>query len=228
LIVGVEVHSTGSTGINLFGASDVTFDNILVTGNGQVGLSIGPSLNRITVINSRFFDNGTGISTSGRNTSISNVIAANNSLAGIDHFRSSATITNCNLIGNLQGLRLSASNCTDCSITSDTVVINTIFADNTLSAISANLTPGSTLDVTYSDFNNNLQNGYDLLANPTNVSYPPLFVDTSSEDPLEWDLHLNPDSGLINAGDPDILDPDDSQSDIGAYGGPLGESWSAD
>jgi hypothetical protein len=51
----------------------------------------------------------------------------------------------------------------------------------------------------------------------------PQFVDISSEDPLLWDLHLQGASGLIHAGDPSILNPDGSQSDIGAYGGPLGD-----
>lgn len=34
------------------------------------------------------------------------------------------------------------------------------------------------------------------------------------------DFHLQPDSPAKNAGDPDILDPDGSRSDMGAYGGP--------
>ncbi len=35
-----------------------------------------------------------------------------------------------------------------------------------------------------------------------------------------WDLHLAASSPLVDAGDPAILDPDASTSDVGAYGGP--------
>jgi hypothetical protein len=36
----------------------------------------------------------------------------------------------------------------------------------------------------------------------------------------QWDLRLQPGSAYIDAGDPDLLDPDGSRSDIGAFGGP--------
>ena len=34
------------------------------------------------------------------------------------------------------------------------------------------------------------------------------------------DLHLVPGSPLVDAGDPGLLDPDGSRSDIGVHGGP--------
>ena len=40
-----------------------------------------------------------------------------------------------------------------------------------------------------------------------------------------YDYHLQKYSPAIDAGDPNILDVDGSRSDIGAYGGPLGESY---
>ena len=39
-----------------------------------------------------------------------------------------------------------------------------------------------------------------------------------------WDLHLSAASALVDAGDPGVLDPDGSVSDLGAYGGP-GADW---
>jgi len=42
------------------------------------------------------------------------------------------------------------------------------------------------------------------------------------------DLHLDPASPLIDAGDPTILDPDGSRSDIGIYGGPAAGGWDQD
>jgi len=39
---------------------------------------------------------------------------------------------------------------------------------------------------------------------------------------------LDPASPLIDAGDPTILDPDGSRSDIGIYGGPAAGGWDQD
>ena len=51
----------------------------------------------------------------------------------------------------------------------------------------------------------------------------PAFVGYDSEqEALTWDLSLEPDYALIDAGDPEISDPDGSRRDIGAYGGPYG------
>ncbi len=43
-------------------------------------------------------------------------------------------------------------------------------------------------------------------------------------EPKLWDLHLMPESTLIDAGHPHIVDTDDSKSDIGAYGGPYADA----
>ena len=53
-----------------------------------------------------------------------------------------------------------------------------------------------------------------------NVSVDPGYTDVSSTDPMDWDLTLAAGSGLIDAGDPSILDTDGSTSDIGATSGP--------
>ena len=47
-----------------------------------------------------------------------------------------------------------------------------------------------------------------------------LIVDPSYADPAAADYSLGPSSGLIDAGDPDILDLDGSRSDMGFTGGP--------
>lgn len=51
-----------------------------------------------------------------------------------------------------------------------------------------------------------------------NISADPMFVDS-------FDFHLQKYSPCIDAGDPNFKDPDSSRSDIGAYGGPLGQSY---
>ncbi len=53
----------------------------------------------------------------------------------------------------------------------------------------------------------------------------PLSVDPAFEDDA---LHLSVTSPLIDAGDPAILDPDGSRSDIGAYGGAFAARWDLD
>ncbi len=51
-----------------------------------------------------------------------------------------------------------------------------------------------------------------------NIHQDPMFVDS-------LDFHLQMYSPCIDAGDPNIKDPDSSRSDMGAYGGPLGQSY---
>ena len=58
-------------------------------------------------------------------------------------------------------------------------------------------------------------------ANWTDMSaVSPDYVDTTATDPADWDLTLDTGSGLIDAGDPSLLDTDGTTSDVGAHGGP--------
>ena len=59
-----------------------------------------------------------------------------------------------------------------------------------------------------------------------NISVDPMFLDTSAIDPLEWDLHLDLASLLIDAGT--STDPDGSPGDIGPFGGPRADEWDLD
>ncbi len=63
-------------------------------------------------------------------------------------------------------------------------------------------------------------------ANLSNVTPGPgcLSVDPEYVDP-ETNYHLDTGSPCIDAGDPSILDPDNSTSDMGAYGGPGADDW---
>ncbi len=58
----------------------------------------------------------------------------------------------------------------------------------------------------------------DIIANP-------MFVKDTMGYSLKGDYHLQKYSPGIDAGDPNILDVDGSRSDIGMYGGPLGQSY---
>ena len=49
-----------------------------------------------------------------------------------------------------------------------------------------------------------------------------------SVDPMLHGYHLAADSPLVDAGDPALLDPDGSPSDMGAFGGPFADAWDLD
>lgn len=68
----------------------------------------------------------------------------------------------------------------------------------------------------YSAFWGNTENGCGVVVNPS-VSSDPLFVDFPD------DVHLQLNSPLIDAGSSQLRDGDGSRSDIGRYGGPLGD-----
>jgi hypothetical protein len=72
--------------------------------------------------------------------------------------------------------------------------------------------------VNYNDAWGNKVN-YTVEPDTGNISADPMFVNPDS------DFHLQKYSPCIDAGDPNIKDPDSSRSDIGAYGGPLGQSY---
>jgi hypothetical protein len=97
---------------------------------------------------------------------------------------------------------------------------NTIVADNTVGVDDGR---SGTLQWAYNLVAENSTN-YSGITDPTgtdgNVSDAATFVDVSSTDPLDWDLHLATGSVGIDDGDPDIDDLDETRSDIGAYGGP--------
>ncbi len=76
--------------------------------------------------------------------------------------------------------------------------------------------------------------GYDFdgMASPIgadgNVSLDPQYLDTSDPSSENWDLHLSNSAPLIDMGDPAIVDPDGTCSDMGAYGGPGADQFDLD
>ncbi|MEN0062475.1 MAG: hypothetical protein AAGA48_10015 [Myxococcota bacterium] len=57
------------------------------------------------------------------------------------------------------------------------------------------------------------------------TTHDPRYVDIQGNDPNKWDLRLQADSPLRDAGAEDVLDADGTRSDIGAYGGPGSAGW---
>ena len=62
--------------------------------------------------------------------------------------------------------------------------------------------------------------GTDILGNNGNITADPAYASVSTIEAVGWDLSPGSGSGLVDAGDPSILDVDGSVSDIGATGGP--------
>jgi hypothetical protein len=61
-----------------------------------------------------------------------------------------------------------------------------------------------------------------------NVAAMPYFLFFVGTDPLKWNLRLSTFSPMVESGTPDLLDPDGSNSDMGAYGGPAANAWDKD
>jgi len=68
----------------------------------------------------------------------------------------------------------------------------------------------------------------DFTTEATNLGEDPMFADLTSFDPRHWDLHLQVDSPMVDAGYPGTLDPDGSDSDIGSFGGTAAGGWDRD
>jgi hypothetical protein len=73
-------------------------------------------------------------------------------------------------------------------------------------------------------WNTSTINYYNFTPDSSNLSVDPMIVNDDTTQ-LDFDLHLQIFSPAIDAGDPNILDVDGSRSDIGMFGGPLGQKY---
>ena len=99
------------------------------------------------------------------------------------------------------------------------------------SAIERDWTAGA-VTVSYCNLWGNAGGNVTGLADPVgidgNVSVDPQFLDTSPVSVLDWDLHLDPTSLLVDAGPTGSSDPSGGPADIGIYGGPDADQWDLD
>jgi hypothetical protein len=150
-------------------------------------------------------------------------------LSGTDN--ATAALTNAVIYGNAtdSGVATHWSGGVYMSVGSSATMTNTTISDNQ--------TDGLTIEASalYGLITERYSNVYGMdspvrtASNPVgtngNVAVAPGCASTGSSFPEDWDLHLDAagPSPLIDAGDPALLDPDGSTSDIGAYGGPGGD-----
>ncbi len=162
------------------------------------------------------------------NTSILGNYSDDYPAGGIYAESSSATVENSIFAGN------SSTGTGGIYVHSILIVTNTVVVDNQGAYYGGGVQGhhSGTYIFSNNDVYSNSPDDYHDIDDPTgtdgNISVDPLFLDLSSPDPLDWDLHLDLSSALIDAGDPTILDPDGSPSDIGAFGGPNAATWDLD
>lgn len=206
-------------------AMGIQSNNILIEHNivlhGNLGINIegdGPNgATNVIVRNNLIIDCGNGISLHGQN-----VQAVNNTIAHIEgppdgvYYQGELIYPVKNSWLGDRAIIIGGSE------TVTTVVNNIIFGEFTDGV----LVPGSLGDGSIIDFNSFWGSDY-MINDPSltavggsNIEQDPLFVDL-----LNWDLKLNPESPAIDSGFPNLTDPDGSNADIGAYGGPQADGW---
>ena len=222
-------------GLCAYDSEDMVLDNVAVVGNTASGGSGGGmqlSSSTLYFTNGIIADNsadgyyGGGLDMLGGWAYFTNVIVADNSAGhaggGIYLTSTGLSLENVVIVGNrasVVGGGISAE-------WSNMLVTNVSITDNAAGTIGGGYygsASGISSLVHTNSWNNSPDNYYGY-PDPTgidgNISAAPLYLDTSPADPLEWDLHLDPASPLVDTGDASLLDPDSSLSDIGAYGGP--------
>ena len=187
----------------------------------------------------------------GANATVTNLIVANNIAASV---RNNAEIQGCAVFASAGTLTLTNASIHKNSCFNDDVVAGSaqlrgiafVDAGTTVNLLNVDLSDNETLSegddavVVFSDGTTNVN--YSNLQSVDSAyggSKPPVDGDgvnrgsnaiqpryQSTTGPAEsWDFTLRGSSELIDAGDPSIKDPDDSTSDIGAYGGPGAANW---
>jgi hypothetical protein len=230
-------------GVNAYSYSsgDLELSDVAIIGNrsrmaGGAFLSDATSfhMNNALVARNWSGDCGGAFNMDSSSGTLSNVIVSHNNAddcgGGFDVGSSSLFLTNSVVVGN-QAAGTGGIECSGCTVE----MTNTTIVDN------HGISNGGGLSGDYWStlllYNNNVYGNapddyHPPLVDPTgtdgNVSVDPLFLDTTALYPLDWNLHLDLASPLIDAGEPSILDPDGAPSDIGAFGGPNAASWDLD
>ncbi|MBJ6727879.1 CFI-box-CTERM domain-containing protein [Geomesophilobacter sediminis] len=209
----IDDSKTGGKGMSSVVIEGTSTKDTIVTSGSSSGVTFTISGNTSNITIRRFtFITGTGISISSSvtGTTISNnVFKVGSSSTAIQNASASTTITNNTFYLNGTAINTTAS----------IAIKNNIFSSNTPAIAGSESAPS----VLYNLFNPKANAGIpisqlDASNIPNNsTSSDPQFVDPGK------DFHLQPGSPAIHAGDPTIKNPDQTISDMGAYGGPAAE-----
>jgi Right handed beta helix region len=208
-------------------------------GYGTYGTDTSSSIIKNSIIVTNAVQDATGVHIEGgSNTAINNIILTNPDYLytqeGVGVYFDAKT----NIIQNniISGFRYGID-----GISSDTAIVhNNIsvnakvrgFLINALTGMRNNIAAYDGVGVDYptvssSDYNLYWQNDINTVELGENdIVADPMFVnDTIPASDMNFDYHIQMFSPAIDSGDPNILDIDGTRSDIGAYGGPGGESY---
>ena len=206
--------SGGGLYLYLYAYADADLTRVLIAGNEAAG-------------------SGGGLLLSTASPSLTNVILAGNDSGdrggGLYMASSSPTLVNVTNVGNTAetggGVYLYASEPT---LTNTTITDNLATTGGGLYDSDSSSDPGLIHCNVYGNAPDNCSGLDDQTTINGNISSDPDFLDRSSEDPGDWDLHLSTASPLVDTGDDSLTDPNGSISDIGAYGGPGADLWDLD
>lgn len=211
-IEGFNISHAGAHGIATGSNVSVVIRSNNIFNSANAGISIIEE-SRASILNNVINNNeGSGIQVaSNANVEISNNLIHSNLGPGVYAENSELFARNNTVVNN-------HSNGIDCVSNCD-LRNNISYGNNFFGIIGANESAFTNLKYNLS-FGNTVANWNEPSGGQfpnwppaTNLTVDPKFVSTT-------DYHLQAGSPAINAGDPSILDPDGSRSDIGAYGGP--------
>jgi len=224
------------------GGATFSADHLQVTGNsatsGTGGMVVGAAetdLRWVLVADNHSADDGGGIAIGGHvQLSLENAIVAGNRTetdGGGLRVENEAIVwfINGSVVGNSAGGDGGAVYIADATVWFE----NALIADNVAEHEGGGMTGwGVTAYFSHTATWNNLPEDYLDVDEPQaalgNVFLAPDLMDTAGETALSWDTHLSLSSPLVDAGNPALLDPDGSPSDMGGYGGPGAGGWDLD
>ena len=193
--------------------------------------SASPFLTNTLVAGNLATSSGAGFYLTDSSPDVVNAVLAGNEAdlgAGMLMDGSSPSLTNVAVVGNVAvteggGLLL---------LDSEPVLNNTLVVGNSAISGGGIVAISGSASLTYCDVWDNAPDNYLGLIDPTgtsgNLSVDPLLLDLTGADPLQWDLHLDDASNLVDAGDPGMTDPDGGTSDVGPFGGAQADGYDLD
>jgi hypothetical protein len=236
VVTGNEMSARSDSGGGAFlEYSDVTIENSVFTNNhvpyygGGLHLSVSRARLDHVVVDGNTATYGAGIALYYSSIDVTNAaLTRNTGYWGGGAFiqgNGGSTFTNVSMVQNAGALGGAIATYADATVDLVNVTMSGGAAWQTTGGVYAH--PGGTIRFDHCNFWDNAGGDVGGLPSPIgadgNVSVDPGFVDTSSPQSLDWDLHLTPLSPLRNAGTPALQNHDGTVSDIGAYGGPGGD-----
>jgi len=212
----------------------IVTDNVAIVGGSGMFLDTSsPSLTNVIIADNQITYIGGGMYLDSSSPTLTNVIISGNETyinGGAMYLDSSdPVLTNVTITGNVtvdRGGGLFLQN-------SAPSLTNVVISDNSATTQGGGIDGNTGTPVLeYCNVQGNSPDDFVNMTDPTgtdgNQSVDPQFLYTSATYTVDWDLHLGSSSALIDAGDPSILDPDGSNSDMGAYGGAEADLWDLD